>query len=213
IKAGGAWKTNDKGPWNMVLIVHGFPTDVSALRFEWAWQHPFKSRRLRHVSKKQPRESSLKFCFRVMSEMLKVGPWNRLPLTVQWLDGNYRQEFDISRRPPLHIPVCTGPIQPRKLKSSTEDSDNNADISLKFCYLCDKIVTKDDKHFICFNRECTEIFHVLCLGRHFLSKDPEGGKFLIPVDGFCPKCSTPCLWGDVIRYTTGCYRESQCTSS
>ncbi|GFY39427.1 structure-specific endonuclease subunit slx1 [Trichonephila inaurata madagascariensis] len=214
LKAGGAWKTNDKGPWDMVLIVHGFPNDVSALRFEWAWQHPQASRRLRHVNKKQPRENALKFCFRVLSEMLKVGPWNRLPLTVQWLDINYKQEFDVSKLPPLHIPICYGPIQPRKFKKSeAKEDESDADISLKFCYLCDKIITKDDKNFACFNTNCSETFHILCLGRHFQEKDQKEGKFLIPVEGACPKCSIPTLWGDVFLYTLGCYRKFSCSTS
>lgn len=43
----GAWKTQSNRPWVMQLIVHGFPSKLAALQFEWAWQHPWKSRHLR----------------------------------------------------------------------------------------------------------------------------------------------------------------------
>lgn len=43
----GAWKTSKKRPWVMQMIVHGFPSRLAALQFEWAWQHPSESRHLR----------------------------------------------------------------------------------------------------------------------------------------------------------------------
>ncbi|KAJ5831977.1 hypothetical protein N7474_000288 [Penicillium riverlandense] len=45
---GGAKRTaRDKlRPWEMVLVVEGFMSRVGALQFEWAWQHPDRSRHI-----------------------------------------------------------------------------------------------------------------------------------------------------------------------
>ncbi|SCV74406.1 BQ2448_6838 [Microbotryum intermedium] len=43
---GGAFKTKRARPWTMSLLVHGFPSKLQALQFEWAWQNPHISRHL-----------------------------------------------------------------------------------------------------------------------------------------------------------------------
>ena len=43
----GASKTRAQRPWVMQMIVHGFPSKLAALQFEWAWQHPTVSRHVR----------------------------------------------------------------------------------------------------------------------------------------------------------------------
>ncbi|MFH4984788.1 hypothetical protein AB6A40_011497, partial [Gnathostoma spinigerum] len=83
---GGAWKTDSRGPWDMVCIIYGFPNSVSALRFEWAWQHPEKSRRLQVIKfRKSPQETPFSFRLRIACHMLNVEPWRRLALTFRWL--------------------------------------------------------------------------------------------------------------------------------
>ncbi|GAB1611148.1 hypothetical protein Ahia01_001401900 [Argonauta hians] len=108
--AGGARKTSNRGPWEMVLIIHGFPNHISALRFEWAWQHPTASRRLRHVPAKKSGELDYNFRLRVLGEMLRASPWHRLPLTIRWLKQDYCREFPPRLRPPGHMPFAYGPV-------------------------------------------------------------------------------------------------------
>ncbi|XP_050070402.1 structure-specific endonuclease subunit SLX1 homolog [Anopheles maculipalpis] len=117
--AGGARRTSNRGPWTMVLIVHGFPNNISALRFEWAWQQPRISRRLKQIpelQKKLRKESNFEYNFRILSEMLRIGPWNRLPLVIRWFADEFHREFEAGKKPPLHMPICFGRMKKIKRK-------------------------------------------------------------------------------------------------
>jgi structure-specific endonuclease subunit SLX1 len=71
----------------MVCMVHGFPNSISALRFEWAWQNPHKSKRIRDlfIQKESSKESPFVFKLRIVGHMLNVDPWRRLALKFYWL--------------------------------------------------------------------------------------------------------------------------------
>ncbi|CAK1541775.1 unnamed protein product [Leptosia nina] len=192
--AGGAHRTNNKGPWKMVLIVHGFPNNISALRFEWAWQNPNKTTRLQHLDlKKIPRkETEIQFKIRVLSEMLRVGPWYRLPLTIRWLEQDFYQEFPPERKAPHHIPTCYGPIKARNLKISQLPPT-----LYSLCDICSTSIY--DNKMTCLNTSCSLAVHMTCLAEHFL---PPGEY--VPIEGRCPLCKANLKWGDLVRKLKGC---------
>lgn len=49
---GGAKKTKQFHPWNMVCYVSGFKTTRDALKFEYMWQHPKHVKRSRDLVKR-----------------------------------------------------------------------------------------------------------------------------------------------------------------
>ncbi|XP_065166701.1 structure-specific endonuclease subunit slx1-like [Atheta coriaria] len=207
-QAGGARRTSKKGPWTMVMIIHGFPNDIAALRFEWAWQHPTISRRLNKVQRKKPREKVFDYCLRILSEMLRVGPWNRLPLTVRWLDESFKQNFALERRPPLHMPIVEGTVISKKLSKSkktqlSQPSQANPE-RINICSICYEIIVKNKLE--CINNDCSMTAHLICLSKLFL----KPGEF-VPIVGKCPKCDGEFLWGDLIGKLKGFYRNEMIT--
>ncbi|XP_071402458.1 structure-specific endonuclease subunit SLX1 [Centroberyx affinis] len=205
---GGAKRTSGRGPWEMVLIIHGFPSDIAALRFEWAWQHPHSSRRLSHVSRRSRKESSLQFHWRVVSNMLRAAPWSRLPLTARWLKQEYRLDFEPSLQPPLHIPIAFGSVRAKKKKkpppppsSSRPEEEEEEEEGTVRCSLCRGPVKASEK-LSCFHPSCGVSSHLLCLARHFLKSEPAQ---LVPVEGRCPACRHALLWGNLVRHKHGCF--------
>ncbi|KAB7503599.1 Structure-specific endonuclease subunit slx1 [Armadillidium nasatum] len=203
VRAGGALRTSKKGPWDMVLIIHGFPNDISALRFEWAWTYPHKSRRLKDVPKKKSKELRFDFCLRVLGTMLQTKPWARLPLTVRWLKQEYYREFEPGLEPPVHMPMAYGPVKPAKVSPQRKNKSSNIPT---LCWFCKENIVEENL-VRCLSKECDLNSHIKCLSLQFLKE--ESSSYLIPMEGTCPKCKTVLLWGDVIRHMKGCYQREE----
>ena len=194
-KKGGAHKTAKFAPWDMILCVHNFPNRIAGLRFEWAWQNPKISVRLKMYDwQKKKTENGVQHQIRVLEKMLNVTPWNRLPLTIQWL----RTEYKIPITPPLHMPIALGPIE-----EQSEAGDLIEDFN-QTCFIC-KIHISEQTGIFCVNNKCC--FHLICLAKSWTEK-----SVLLPISGTCPKCKHEQLWGEMIKLKNFSLKMSNTTS-
>jgi len=86
----GAWRTHSKRPWEMVLCVHGFCTQVEALQFEWAWQHPTRSLAVRDAAACIPASmQGFKKQIHLLFTMLNLDKWCGMDLSLQFLSSKW----------------------------------------------------------------------------------------------------------------------------
>ncbi|KAL0419289.1 UNVERIFIED_CONTAM: Structure-specific endonuclease subunit SLX1 [Sesamum radiatum] len=87
----GAWRTKRKRPWEMVLCIYGFPTNIAALQFEWAWQHPVESLAVRTAAANFKSLGGLANKIKLAYTMLTLPAWKDLNLTVNFFSTKYQK--------------------------------------------------------------------------------------------------------------------------
>uniref|UniRef100_A0A0N5AIJ8 Structure-specific endonuclease subunit SLX1 homolog n=1 Tax=Syphacia muris TaxID=451379 RepID=A0A0N5AIJ8_9BILA len=180
----------------MVCIIHGFPNSISALRFEWAWQNPEKSRRLRQLNlRKKPKESPFAFRIRIACHMLNSDPWKRLALTFRWLLPAETIPFPPPALPP-HVRVAQGLVEKTIIPVSEDDNDYEI---VQKCFLCMKPIKFLTGLIRCTANKCGSHFHCQCIAKSFLKLSNEINYHLFPIIGNCPNCKASLLWGDLVR--------------
>ncbi|XP_010469867.1 PREDICTED: uncharacterized protein LOC104749854 [Camelina sativa] len=126
----GAWRTKRKRPWEMVLCIYGFPTNVSALQFEWAWQHPRESVAVREAAAAFKSFSGIAGKIKLVYTMLNLPAWNSLNLTVNYFSSKYAHHGGLSPSLPLHmkVQVCGMDDLPyfTKLDNSSQPEDDES---------------------------------------------------------------------------------------
>ncbi|CAE6365126.1 unnamed protein product [Rhizoctonia solani] len=116
----GASKTRRGRPWVMTMIVHGFPSKLAALQFEWAWQHPYMSRHLRisqtnrgketysQIFKRDSQANYLRTKILVARTMLHVAPYSTWPLHIKIFTQEAKNIWDEIHRLEIHEPLPEG---------------------------------------------------------------------------------------------------------
>tara|TARA_B100000795_G_scaffold263797_1_gene243436 strand:+ start:728 stop:1132 length:405 start_codon:yes stop_codon:yes gene_type:complete len=86
---GGAKYTTGKGPgWKHICLIHGFPTKIESMQFEWALKHV----KPRNAGGMINRIKKLKTLFFKTKWTSKAPYAATCPLTLEWVDKKYRPE-------------------------------------------------------------------------------------------------------------------------
>jgi len=119
--SGGAKKTSRKGPWRMVLFVSGFPTKVAALKFEYVWTYPNRSRYVSYFTNFEPvagrahvtNPRNIRGVLATLLLLLTNAPFSRQPLCVYFLEADFYQQYREAFKAalPSHIPVTFADLQ------------------------------------------------------------------------------------------------------
>ncbi|CAI2312523.1 unnamed protein product [Caenorhabditis sp. 36 PRJEB53466] len=194
---GGAKKTDSRGPWDMVCVVHGFPNHVAALRFEWAWQNPSVSKSLKEKQlKKERKETPFAYQLRLACELMNSEAFSRFALSFRWLIQAEKLPFPRVCEPPKQTKIRYGKV---KKEMSLVPSKREDYVEMGECRICGNDIDKVWSLVRCISPSCPSHFHSKCLAENGLKTNDEYSEHVFPLEANCPTCGHFYLWGDVIR--------------
>ncbi|KAG1339420.1 hypothetical protein G6F62_005780 [Rhizopus arrhizus] len=203
----GAYRTRKHRPWEVVMIVYGFPTKSHALQFEWAWQKPLQSRHTKRSNvqnitmetlqkTRQPNLMLIKLWTAQL--LLNTMPFCLLPLKIRFISSQMQSLFFEGYRLPFQMTSSVGTIE--DLIKGIWENDNQCIEALKSisndtnkkCSICESSI-QQTQYLVCTH--CYHmICHALCLAKAW-TKELE----LVPIQGHCTSCKKVWTWGDLIR--------------
>eukprot|EP01039_Chlorochromonas_danica_P007492 gene7492-8283_t len=213
----GAWHTSKRRPWIHVVVIEGFPNKVTALMFEWQWQHPDKSRHTGNTSAivaggsgstAPPRRKSYhgyKAKLETLKLLLDQPLWQQLGLRVHIVDDSchttiltllgHNRRIVLMPSTPLIISQLNSSVTPATTTTTTTSCPADVVVQGR-CLLC-KEEAGSWKVWQCAS--CSSLHHLHCLGIAMVNTATESVVDLVPRQGVCQGCGTRLMWSAIVQ--------------
>ena len=158
---GGAKYTLKRKPWEIVLVVSNFPNKVLALKFEWAWQNPFKSTFLKEsmgdiekgyigVKNKKKVYSSISFKLKVLDRLLHSKVFDKIYLHIYVFNEseevnmqNSMKSIEKVNEESFNVAIKAKTVVYDETVKAGDEEDDYKLYSDK-CIICDEVIHEDD---------------------------------------------------------------------
>lgn len=201
----GAVHTSKYRPWRHVAIVGGFPNKVSALQFEWQWQHPHLSRLVlrKTEAKTLAKRKGSRGKLQILALLLSIPLWRQLNLHIYTLDASDR-DYLLSLLPDFKVSQTS---EDRIMTIHMEQRPRPAyPVTSAPCQYCNLLLS--GKSVWCCE-VCLRMFHIVCTAKaqlavqHVARYDPENPDrqipTAIPLEAQCLSCNKMYAWVDVAK--------------
>jgi len=180
------------------------PNKHAALQFEWHWQHPRDSKKLKNEIALEPkfgRGSGVKSKLRIMSALISQPPFSSQALGVHFPYENTSKLLDKT----YATPNTWGPLDEWQLlkqvsashRDDIAEEDSHQMTTTGGCRHCRVLLS--GRCWTC--HACGACSHLSCMAVSSLKVEGASVCQLVPTSGTCEECKLTTSWGNIVLGT------------